>query len=457
MFKRLMIGLMAVGLVTIFIAEVAHARGSRLRRSVEVIVVGESANSGHTFLTGIFGLPADENGSCGHVRGEVYCAADDSPEAGLACDISTGDSAALVVVLDKDALAPAIPPNNFTEYEVNFDIKDFGQREQLREFLERAYSSDSSSFIIDLPVGKNINKAGWHLITDISGWNEGDTISDDAALRKYVGDWDPLLGKFIPWDGFGINGEQELNRDDVVVESLWGDDFDYIVGKTVCAAVHHDQVKGDNLKGNYLGLAAFKVRSISPSGKYLEIEILDADAVCGLPLYNNILETVAGGDNTCQMYEGEVFAPASVDGSFLKNQGTFPVQKGTITYSDGLYTGTVEVKLKYAEGQALCNYLVPGTHFHKFIPINRGPSDSGSTYENYSFTGRIESADDSALNDKVICREGGAEGEGFSRYICVPVGNVLDPYENPTTIPECKECVDWDQVDDHPFIPIPEE
>ena len=267
MFKRLMIGLMAVGLVTIFIAEVAHARGSRLRRSVEVIVVGESANSGHTFLTGIFGLPADENGSCGHVRGEVYCAQGLDPEDILACDISTGDSAALVVVLDKDALAPAIPPNNFTEYEVNFDIKDFGQREQLREFLERAYSSDSSSFIIDLPVGKNINKAGWHLITDISGWNDGGSISDDAALRKYVGEWDGL-GKFIPADGFGINGEKELNRDDVIVEPLWGDEFDDIVGKTICAAVHHDEVKGDNLKGNYLGLAAFKVRSISDSNMW---------------------------------------------------------------------------------------------------------------------------------------------------------------------------------------------
>ena len=37
MFKRLMIGLMAVGLVTIFIAEAAHARASRLRRTVENI------------------------------------------------------------------------------------------------------------------------------------------------------------------------------------------------------------------------------------------------------------------------------------------------------------------------------------------------------------------------------------------------------------------------------------
>ena len=37
MFKRLMIGLVAVGLVTIFIAEVAHARASRLRRTVENI------------------------------------------------------------------------------------------------------------------------------------------------------------------------------------------------------------------------------------------------------------------------------------------------------------------------------------------------------------------------------------------------------------------------------------
>jgi hypothetical protein len=448
-----MIGLVAVGLVTIFIAETANAAyPSRLRRSVEVIIVGESDDAGKTFLTGVFGLPADEAGYCGHVRGEVYCAANGTEEAKLACEIGSGDSAALVVVLDKDALAPGIPPNNFTEYEVNFDIKEFGQREQLREFLARAYSSDSNLFIIDLPVGKNINKAGWHMITDISGWNEGGTISDDAALRKYVGYWDDGLGKFVTADGFGNNGEEELNRDDVVVEPIWGDDFDDIVGKTVCATVHHDEVKGDNLKGNYLGLVAFKLRSISASGKYAEIEILDADNVCGLPLYNNIEETVEV-DNPCKMAEGEVFAPGGVDGAIVEGEGTFDVKEGTITCSGDLCTGTAEVKLDSDEGQALCNYLFPGagTVFYKFVPITRGPADS--TYGDYSFTGRIESTDDPTLNDKVICREGGAEGVGFSRYICVPIENVLDPDGNPTTIPECKECVQWEQEDLNPFIP----
>ncbi|MBW1790460.1 MAG: hypothetical protein JRK53_28275, partial [Deltaproteobacteria bacterium] len=184
MFKRLMIGLFALSLAAIWVSE-ANAYSSRRRRSVGVTVIG--GQGGDTFVTGVFGLPADEGGNCGEVRGELYCAENGSDEARQDCNIATGDSAALVVVLDKDAISAGIPPNHFTEEEVNFYIKAFGQREQLRGFATRAFSPDPAVFIIDLPAGKNSKTAGWHLITDLSTWNEGDSLTDDEALRRFVG------------------------------------------------------------------------------------------------------------------------------------------------------------------------------------------------------------------------------------------------------------------------------
>ena len=95
MFKRLMIGLLALGLVTIFIAEAANAWSIRLRRSVAVTVVGEEVEDiGSEFTTDIFGLPADDTYGCGEVLGDVYCS--DVENDITVCDYSTGYSAALV-------------------------------------------------------------------------------------------------------------------------------------------------------------------------------------------------------------------------------------------------------------------------------------------------------------------------------------------------------------------------
>ena len=85
MFKRLMIGLVAVGLVSIFIAEAANALVFSRRRSVGVIAKfgSDTDLTGATFNARIFGLPADADGRCGEIKGTSYCAQDGEDSASL--------------------------------------------------------------------------------------------------------------------------------------------------------------------------------------------------------------------------------------------------------------------------------------------------------------------------------------------------------------------------------------
>jgi len=417
MFKRLMIGLFALSLAAIWLSE-ANAQNPRRRRSVGVSVYGVNpGDKNATFVTGVFGLPADGGSDCGEVRGELYCAQSPDLNDILACDKATGDSAARVIAIDKDSITWDVPPNYFTKWELNFDIKDFGQREQLRGFETRARSTDPAVFTINLPTGASKKKAGFYAITDLSRWNKCGTLTDDQALRRFVGSWNAEQGKFIPDKGFGINGEEYLKKVPGI-EPLWGTDLDDLEGETICAAVHFDQIKGDTLHGKYLGLVAFKV--LSRTDQLLKIEVLDADDVCGLPLYiGEATEAMAGGE--CLVADATVepavvFAPAFSDGDLVVGEGKFPAVQGTLSdCSGGECKGTVEVLLDSYAGQRLCDEKFgPGRFFVDFIPINRG---GDGVYADYAFTGKVESPGHSGLEDTVICGEG---VEGGSQYTCVP-------------------------------------
>jgi hypothetical protein len=420
MFKRLAIAFVVVGLVTIFIAEAANARAIRLRRSVGVTLY---SNSPGTFVTSIFGFPGDDSYQCGEVLGELYCAKDGTEEARLACDIATGDSAARVLVLDKEAIRDGVPPNYFTKDEINFYIKDRGQREQLKGFETRAGSADPAVFVISLPTGKK-NNAGFHALTDesLADWKDCDEgiCSDNEALRRFIGEWDSAAGKFIPDDGFGINGEKFIHKVPGV-EPLFGPDLDGLVGGTICAVVKHSQVKGNALKGPYLGLAAFKV--LSRSGSLLEVEVLDADDVCGLPLYIKtplVGAGGAGGEGQCLVSDAAtdvdtafVFAPAFPDGELRAGEGKFPAVPGTLEWDGTQWKQTVEITLDATVGQALCEEAYPGNPdvtFVDFIPVNRGSGD----FEGYAFIGLTESENEDVADLKK-CKEG---VEGGSRYNC---------------------------------------
>ncbi|MCP4625970.1 MAG: VWA domain-containing protein [bacterium] len=423
MLKRLMIGLVAVGLVAIFIAETANARTIRRRRSVEVSHQSYNLGDlGASFVTGVFGLPDD----C-KVKGRLYCAASTEPADHLECAKTTGDSAARVMVIDKDSIKANVPPNYFPPEEVNLDIKDFGQREQLRGFERRALSTDPAVFIITLPTGKSKKKAGFHAITDLSKWNEGGTLSEDAALRRFVGTWDALQGKYIPDDGFGINGKKYIHKVPGI-EPIWGEDFDSLVGETICGVVKHAQVKGNPVHGKYLGLVGLKI--LSRSGSSVEVEVLDADDVCGLPLYIE-RSTVVESSGSCFVEPvAEVFAPAPSDGIVVPGEGTFEAARGYLTdCSSGVYCkGSIEVFLKDSVGQELCDqYGPPGSDFHDFIPIDRDPGGSGA-YAGNAYFGTLEFPESGGLAyDTEICSQGAAGG---SKYAC-------EEFTDPIPIPTC--------------------
>ena len=102
------------------------------------------------------------------------------------------------------------------------------------------------NWVIDLPAGTKKNRAGWHFIDD-----------PNFDLEKYRGTWNSALGKFIPADGYGINGEEYLQG--VPLDSKYGNQLSAIDGKVICAFWHHDQVQwqGDSLQGTYYGISAF--------------------------------------------------------------------------------------------------------------------------------------------------------------------------------------------------------
>ena len=429
MFKRLMIGLIALSLAVIWVSEAAATYWVG-RRSAVVTVTYESAvdQTGSVtvpFTTGIFGLPPDADGNCGEVRGELYCAQNDSTAAIAACEAATGDSSALVAVLDPDAL-----PNSWPQEYYNFDYKEFGQRLELARFLELGPSMYPNTVkTIKLPAGTK-KAVGWHFIKDVTMWQNGDSLTVSEALKRYTGNrWDSTLGKYIPEDNFGVNGEDYLMN--IPLEFYYGADLSKLEGKTVLAAWRHDQVKwqGDSLKGNYYGLAAFKVLSYIETSNEVEVEVMSVREVNGRILYNNPLSgtTASGSDEfPCLESEAVVFAPYPYNSTvfvdaFYANTATAEVTcTGDVT-SGYACQGSVEVVLNRDTGQELCeakNPDVDGVYFVDLIPINRSPDKN-------AFMGTIESIPGNPDLLELKCKEGSVDGGSsnvkFSRYDCMPL------------------------------------
>ncbi|BBO75868.1 hypothetical protein DSCW_32850 [Desulfosarcina widdelii] len=435
MFKRLMMSILALSMVAIWVSE-ATARTTIYRRSVGVNATFKSQTNNYTgskFTARIFGLPADEGGKCGDIWGTLYCGEGDNSEAGkLACDKADGYSAALVVALDKDAIAPNSPylddgvVGYFTFEDVNFNEKDINQRLELKAFRE--WAAEDDPVIISLPIGDVSEQAGFHVITD-------EAFNEDSELREYVGDWNNALGKFLP-----TVSEKEISK--INLDPLWGVGLDPLVGKTICATVHHDEIKGDSLKGNYLGLAAFRV--LQRSGSWADVEVLSAYDVCGRLLYNET-EPAVTGQGQCHVAEDAiVWAPAPYyEGNTLTSDvNTFPEVTGTLNcYNNPTFaqdgfpyecTGTAEVVLNDTDGQKLCNDRYgfdengdPNAWFADFIPKDRGGND---VYADYAFTFRIEPPtgvpDIPELNEELICGDIVVElpdGITLSEYGCTNI------------------------------------
>jgi hypothetical protein len=444
MFKRsLLIGALIISLGMLY-SNTAFAQGGWLfnKWSVGVTVIcDECTAEGDTFVADIFGLPADEGvDNCGTVKGDLYCTLSGYPAD--SCALETGFSDALVLAADLNLIKPKTKPYKWTDYEVNSDLAAKGFRGQLRIFANTyAISNDPAVFTIELPTGESFNKAGIIGISQatVDYWKTvGPTYSDDnAALRAFVGDWDGNL--FIPHDGFGINGEQFLKNLPSLIQ-IWGADHQALVGHQACIVVHTDNLLGDDFVGNFRGTIG--ARFLSATDSSVTFEALDADEICNLHLTNDIagITTAAVANTTasgCYVAEDVVFAPAPCD-AVTYTDDAFPAQEGTISNISGVFKDTAEVELDTAFADCPA-----GATLYKFMPKDRGTG----TYADWAFIGTIESGelnDELDLDVKVICGEtipGGIPGVEYSRYGCVPLGDVLDP----AVIPDCCGCSEWVQ------------
>ena len=422
MFKRLMIGLVAVGVVVIFIAEAANATPSRRRRSVGVSFEFPSNTdlTGHYYATGVYGLEAKDceadSTRCGEIRGTLYCAEADNYAAKSACYAESGVDRALVAVLDPNAI-----PDFFTPEDHNFPYKAQGQRLELYYFDQNGPPGDTNH-VIDIPAAKKRNRAGWHFIAD-PGFD----------LESYRGTWDGGLGNFIPADGYGINGEQNLEG--VPLVSKYGADLASIDGKVICAVWHHDQVKwqGDSLKGNYYGLGAF-FASYDEVSNTVTARLMDAKEVCGGQLYNDVNAGVAESDDSyqCQTTEDVVFAPAPyyTSGGITLEVDAFPEVVETITcdpVGDGYNCwGVAEINLDPVTGQDLCEKHFkddyPDISFVDFFPINNECDEAFYGYVEYYGTCNPENPICTPttlleVTDKVYCSEEFVAGGGSDKFL----------------------------------------
>jgi len=187
------------------------------------------------------------------------------------------------LIIDEDGIDNGLPPNFFSDIDVNDHIAEIGLRDQLPFFA--AHIGET----ITLYTGE-VGDEGWFAPQFIPpSW--------DAAGPSSEG----LANFFLAGPGLG-SPDSEGNRESILdkisnVIPLRADGLEQLEGGTFCALVYdsdisinYDAIINGNLKGSNLGFAAFEVlvdgvnviipeisSSTLPS---VDITILDANEVC---------------------------------------------------------------------------------------------------------------------------------------------------------------------------------
>jgi hypothetical protein len=187
---------------------------------------------------------------------------------GSVIDAQTG--AAVVLLLDRNAIAPNQAPNAFSEPDVNFGIAQLGLRDVLPAFLRNIGNQ------IVLPVGV-AGHEGWFTLAAVpSTWasasTSGDPTGDFVVAGAGLGSPDAAGNRASLLDN--VSG----------VKPLSGSDLQGLIGRVVCAVVYADEIPrtegGTSLKGKNLGLVAFTIASVSQGGASVNVRILDAVQSC---------------------------------------------------------------------------------------------------------------------------------------------------------------------------------
>jgi hypothetical protein len=309
-------------------------------------------------------------------------------------------------MIDEDSINNGTPPNFFTAQDVNDDIARLGLRDQLRFFKNNVGQR------IVLRTGRWWDEGWFALETVPASWARGGPSSN--GLENYVGVMQPN-GTILVGDGLG-RGKYPASKLHIVpgVTPLRAAGLQDLVGQQVCAVVYDNDIKYNywygSLNGANLGRVAFKVISVNAvsgasclSLPQVEIEILDADIVCGGKLYNDAPE---GPGEVCLAEDGVVLP---LTGSGLVATGTFD------NCSDGKCLSSVTLEIDAEVGQTQCP---AGTEFVSFVP----DEFFGITTV---FDPSTEDPEDLVIREKCTTTDG-------LLYNCVPATEVEIPTCGPT-------------------------
>jgi hypothetical protein len=189
----------------------------------------------------------------------------------------------VLLVIDEDSIDNGLPPNFFSDVDVNDQIAEIGVRRPLRWFQENIGAE------VDLWTGQ-VGDEGWFAVKEIpSSWDRAGPTTDGAMNFLRAG---PGLGSY------DRNGQRESLLDKIpLVTPLRATGLGMLVGRKVCAVVYDSDVSinysplNGSLKGANLGIVAFEVVAVRPlrgesssSLPVVTVRVLDASEAFSEPV-----------------------------------------------------------------------------------------------------------------------------------------------------------------------------
>lgn len=187
---------------------------------------------------------------------------------------AAAQTAATVVLLDRNAIQANVAPNNFAGLDINASIADIGVRDGLPYFTARAGRP------VTLPGG-TVGHEGWLVFASVPGaWTPN---ADTDGLENFIwagpglgspdaaGSRTTLLGPSAAVVPLGVTGLQQL------------------VGQTVCAIAYNGELPrstaGITLAVPTLGMLAFTVDALNGGTDttlpFVDVTVRDTREVCG--------------------------------------------------------------------------------------------------------------------------------------------------------------------------------
>jgi hypothetical protein len=197
--------------------------------------------------------------------------------AALACGVlntpsAAAQSAAIVLLLDQNAIAVNKPPNNFVSADINANIASVGVRDPLPFFMKHQGQN------VVLPGG-SAGHEGWFATGAMpASWNSAagnDAPQQFMLAAAGIGSPDATASRTTLLGSVGGLAPLGATR------------LQTLVGQTVCAVVFSTEIpysaSGTSLKGATLGTVAFSIVTVANVGgdvPSVTVRVLDFDETC---------------------------------------------------------------------------------------------------------------------------------------------------------------------------------